>query len=172
MSSLQARVQMLCETGPNPAQAVTVLNRTLAERCPPGRFITLVYALLEPGAGSVGYSNAGHNYPILIRAGGEAEQLREGGLVLGIQPELEYKLCETLLAPGDMLALYSDGVTEARRASGEEFGERGLTEFLAARRTAPCSEVVNALAQHVREWCGQPSFHDDFTVVLLKRLET
>ena len=172
MSSLQARVQMLCETRPDPAQAVTILNRAVAERCPPGRFITLVYALLEPRTGQVGYSNAGHNYPILIRASGEVEQLRRGALVMGIQPWIEYELSETSLAPGDLLALYSDGVTEARRASGEEFGESGLTEFLTARRTAPCSEVVNSLAQHVREWCGQPSFHDDFTVVLLRRLET
>lgn len=172
MSSLQARVQMLCETGPDPAQAVTILNRTLAERCPPGRFITFVYALLEPGTGRVGYSNAGHNYPILVRAGGEVEQLRSGGLVLGIQASLEYELSEVALAPGDLLALYSDGVTEARRGSGEEFGERGLTEFLVTRRAEPCSDVVNGLAQHVREWCGQPAFHDDFTVVLLRRLAT
>jgi len=170
MSSLQARVQMLCQTGPNPAQAVTILNRTLAERCPPGRFITFVFALLEPGAGTVEYSNAGHNYPILIRANGEVEQLCRGALVMGIQPGLEYELSETALAPGDMLALYSDGVTEARRASGEEFGERGLTEFLVARRAEPCRDVVNALAEHVRQWCGLPSFHDDFTVVLLRRL--
>jgi serine phosphatase RsbU (regulator of sigma subunit)/pSer/pThr/pTyr-binding forkhead associated (FHA) protein len=170
MSSLQARVQMLCETGPDPAAAVTVLNRTLAERCPPGRFITLVYALLDPPTGEVAYSNAGHNYPILVRANGDVEQLRRGALVLGIQADVAYQLSEITLEPGDMLALYSDGVTEARRPSGEEFGEQGLTEFLTARRADPCAELVNALAQHVRQWCGQPSFHDDFTVVLLRRL--
>jgi phosphoserine phosphatase RsbU/P len=170
MSSLQARVHMLCETGPDPAEAVTILNRTLAERCPAGRFITLVYALLDPQSGAVAYSNAGHNYPILVRANGDVEQLRRGALVLGIQPEVAYELSEIALEPGDMLALYSDGVTEARRATGEEFGERGLTEFLTDRRAHPCAELVNALAQHVRQWCGQPSFHDDFTVVLLRRL--
>jgi serine phosphatase RsbU (regulator of sigma subunit) len=121
MSSLQARVQMLRETSPDPAAAVTVLNRALAERCPPGRFITLVYALLDPRTGSVAYSNAGHNYPILIRAHGSVEQLRRGALVLGIQPDVEYALSEITLEPGDMLALYSDGVTEARRPTGEEF---------------------------------------------------
>jgi sigma-B regulation protein RsbU (phosphoserine phosphatase) len=172
MSSLQARVQMLCETGPDPAQAVTILNRTLAERCPPGRFITLIYVLLDPRTGTVSYSNAGHNYPILIRQDGRVEQLRRGALVLGIQPDVTYELSETSLEAGDMLALYSDGVTEARRVSGEEFGERGLTEFLVARRSDPCSEVVSDLVQHVRQWCGQPSFHDDFTVVLLRRVET
>jgi phosphoserine phosphatase RsbU/P len=172
MSSLQARVQMLCETCPDPAEAVTILNRALAERCPPGRFITLVYALLDPRTGLLAYSNAGHNYPILIRANGAVEQLRRGALVLGIQPDVEYTLSEITLEPGDMLALYSDGVTEARRPAGEEFGEPGLTEFLVTRRTQACSDLVNALAEHVRQWCGQPSFHDDFTVVLLRRLAT
>jgi phosphoserine phosphatase RsbU/P len=170
MSSLQARVHMLCETGPDPARALTILNRAVAERCPPGRFITFFYALLDPSTGKLEYSNAGHNYPILIRANGDVEQLRCGALILGIQPALEYELSETGLEPGDTLALYSDGVTEARRSSGEEFGELGLTNFLASRRAEPCTALVNALAQHVREWCDQPSFHDDFTVVLLRRL--
>ncbi|MBV9760622.1 MAG: SpoIIE family protein phosphatase [Acidobacteriaceae bacterium] len=170
MSSLQARVQMLCETCPEPAYAVTILNRSLAERCPPGRFITFLYALLDPHTGRVEYCNAGHNYPIIIRSNGGTEQLRDGGLVLGIQESITYEPCETALASGDLLALYSDGVTEARRSNGEEFGESGLAEFLESRSTEPCADTVNALAQHVREWCAQPSFHDDFTVVLLRRL--
>lgn len=170
MSSLQARVQMLVETSPDPARAVTALNRRVAERCPSGKFITFFFALLDPQSGLVRYSNAGHNYPLLIRASGEVEQLRRGGLVLGIDTSFEYQSEETALAHGDMIAMYSDGVTEARRPSGEEFGEQGLTEFLVARRAAPCSDLVNTLVQHVREWCGSPSFHDDFTVVLLRRL--
>jgi serine phosphatase RsbU (regulator of sigma subunit)/pSer/pThr/pTyr-binding forkhead associated (FHA) protein len=170
MSSLQARVQMLVETSPDPAQAVATLNRKFAERCPLGKFITFFYALLDCETGRVSYSNAGHNYPILIRADGTVEQLRRGNLILGIDPGVDYELNETVLQPGDLLALYSDGVTEARRASGEEFGDQGLTAFLRARHAEPSRQVVEALAQHVREWCGEPSFHDDFTVLLLRRL--
>lgn len=170
MSSLQARVHMLLETGPDPAQAVTVLNRSLAERCPLGKFITFFYALLDCESGNVSYSNAGHNYPIVIRADGEAEQLRRGNLILGIDPSIEYTCDETTLEPGDLLALYSDGVTEARGRSGEEFGEQGLIDFLKERRDEPAAELVKALAQHVRTWSGEPAFHDDFTVVLARRL--
>ena len=172
MSSLQARVQMLVETSPDPARAVTALNRRVAERCPSGKFITFFFALLDPQTGLLAYSNAGHNYPLVIRSNGEVEQLRQGGLVLGIDPLREYGGEEIVLEPGDMLALYSDGVTEARQPSGEEFGERGLTDFLVERRVEQCSELVSGLVQHVREWCGRPSLHDDFTVVLLRRLRT
>jgi phosphoserine phosphatase RsbU/P len=172
MSSLQARVQMLVETSPDPARAVTALNRSVAERCPIGKFITFVFALLDPPSGRFAYANAGHNYPLLIRATGEVEQLRVGGLVLGIDSAVDYPLDETSLDHGDMIALYSDGVTEARRSTGEEFGERGLTDFLVERRTLPSAALVTALVDHVRDWCRQPSFHDDFTVVLLRRLET
>lgn len=170
MSSLQARVHMLLETSPEPAQAVTILNRSVSERCPLGNFITFFYAILDCATGKVSYSNAGHNYPILIRADGQVEQLRRGNLILGIDPSVEYELNETFIAPGDLLALYSDGVTEARRSNGEEFGEQGLTDFLSARRAEACPELVKALVQHVREWSGEPSFHDDFTVVLARRL--
>lgn len=172
MSSLQARVQMLIETSPDPARAVTALNRSVSERCPMGKFITFVFALLDPATGRFAYANAGHNYPLLIRANREVEQLRRGGLVLGIDGAIEYTCEETALEPGDMIALYSDGVTEAHCPSGDEFGERGLTEFLIERQSLGCGALVAALAEHVRDWCRQPSFYDDFTVVLLRRLAT
>jgi phosphoserine phosphatase RsbU/P len=170
MSSLQARVQMLSATNPDPAQAVTLLNRSVSERCPPGNFVTFFYGLLDCHSGTVAYSNAGHNYPILIRAGGAVEHLRQGNLILGIDASVQYELNETELEAGDLLALYSDGVTEARRTTGEEFGDQGLIAFLTARRADPCAQVVKALVEHVRQWCGEPSFHDDFTVVLVRRL--
>ena len=114
---------MLRETSPDPASAVTLLNRNLAERCPAGKFITFFYALLDPATGVLLYSNAGHNYPLLLRADGSVEMLAGGGMVLGLFPMAHYELRETHLAPGDTLALYSDGVTEACSPEGEEFGE-------------------------------------------------
>jgi phosphoserine phosphatase RsbU/P len=170
MSSLEARVQMLVETGPDPASALINLNRSLAARCPVGRFITFFYGLLDGATGVLSYSNAGHNYPLLLRANGNVEQLSESGMVLGIFPSSQYQLLETKLERGDMLALFSDGVTEACTVEGTEFGESGLAEFLEARRSQPCSAIVDALVGHVRGWSGTTSFADDFTVVLLRRL--
>ncbi len=169
MSSLQARVQMLVETAADPASAVTTLNRNLAERCPLGKFITFFYGVLDVNTGQLEYSNAGHNYPLLMRADGGVEPLIGSGIVMGIFPAVEYELQKVTLLPGDTLALFSDGVTEASAASGEEFGEAGLSRFLTAHRSEPCAQVVECLANHVRNWSGSASFADDFTIVLVRR---
>ncbi len=170
MSSLQARVQMLAETAPDPAYAVTTLNRNLSDRPLLGRFITFFYGVLDPSNGRLQYSNAGHNYPILLRPNGEVQELPNSGLVMGIRPSVQYELGEATLEPGDMLALFSDGVTEACTADGDEFGHQGLAKFLEAHKSGSCKEIVSELANHVREWCGSASFADDFTIVLVRRL--
>jgi serine phosphatase RsbU (regulator of sigma subunit) len=170
MSSLQARVHMLIETRPNPAEAVTVLNRNIAPRCPLGKFITFFYCLLEPSTGKIRYSNAGHNYPLLIRANGAVQQLRGNGMVLGIREGSEYHILDERLGHGDMLVLYSDGVTEARRpVDEEEFGDQRLAKFLSAQQGNPPAAIIDSLVEHVREWTGQQSFADDFTAVLVRR---
>jgi len=169
MSSLQARVQMLVETAPDPAAAVTILNRNLAERALLGRFITFFYGLLDTETGQLQYSNAGHNPPLLLRTNGKVDELPGSGMVMGIFPANSYTCRETTLERGDLLALYSDGVTEASNAKGEEFGENGLAQFLSEHGSRPCAEIVNALADHVRGWCGNSSFADDFTIVLVRR---
>ncbi len=169
MSSLQARVQMLLETSPDPARVVSVLNRNLAEHGIPGRFITFFYALLDPKTGHFQFSNAGHNYPLLLRANGTVESLAGSGLVMGISPHYKYELLQSCLNPGDTLALYSDGVTEASSERHGEFGENGLGDFLLQYRHQSCAEMVKALADEVRSWCGSTSFADDFTVLLVRR---
>ncbi len=168
MSSLQARVQMLRETMPQPDEAVARLNRNLAERCPVGKFITFFFGLLQP-SGVFEYSNAGHNYPILLRAGGRIQELRGNGMVMGLFQNSSYPLHSITLEPGDLLALYSDGVTEAYDENQKEFGEEGLARFLAQNRHLACKNLADHLVEHVRNWHGSPSFTDDFTVLLVKR---
>ena len=170
MSSLQARVEMLSETGPDPAFALDALNRNLAKRCPLGKFITFFYGVLDTVTGHLLYSNAGHNYPLLLRSSGEIEQLSDSSMVMGLFPSTEYNTRETVLDPGDMLVLFSDGVTEARTPeTSEEFGDDRLAEFLRAHQNEPCAEIVKQLVLHVRAWCRQSAFADDFTVVLARR---
>jgi sigma-B regulation protein RsbU (phosphoserine phosphatase) len=169
MSSLQAKVQMLRESNPSPGRAIGTLNRSLTERCPLGKFITFFYALLDPSSGALEYSNAGHNYPLILRADGAVETLTGNGLVMGLFAAVHYEVKRTKLAPGDMLVLYSDGVTEATDSADVEFGENGLATFLAARKTVRCEDIVNQLVEHIRKWRGTVSFADDFTVVLVRR---
>ena len=169
MSSLQARVQMLAESQPDPASAVTILNHNLCERCPPGKFITLFYALFDPERGTLYYCNAGHNYPLILRADGETEVLPGSDMVLGIRPAVHYQLRQVTLNRGDLLALYSDGVTEARDASSMEFGEEGLARFMAANREKSPVQMIEELQSCIRHWTDKESFADDFTVIFVKR---
>jgi serine phosphatase RsbU (regulator of sigma subunit) len=169
MSSLQAKVQMLRETNPSPSHAVSTLNRSLTERCPVGKFITFFYALLDPVTGALEYSNAGHNYPLILRKDGSVDTLTGNGLVMGLFSSVHYETKKTKLAPGEMLVLYSDGVTEAADSADVEFGENGLAEFLAARKSVRCEDIVNQLVEHMRKWRGTSSFADDFTIVLVRR---
>lgn len=168
MSTLQARVQMLRETMPEADQAVATLNRNISERCPPGKFITFFFGLLDRN-GVLEYSNAGHNYPLMLRANGQVEELRGNGLVMGLFADVLYPLKSVRLEPGDLLALFSDGVTEAEDANGVEFGEDGLSAFLREHRKLSCQALVERLVNHVRAWRGITSFTDDFTVLLVKR---
>ena len=171
MSSLQARVQMLSETNPEPAPAVAILNRSLSVRCPLGKFITFFYAVLDPETGKIAYANAGHNYPHMICADGTSHFLLGGGMVLGIVGSSHYEAYEAELKVGDTLVLFSDGVTEARSPDGnDEFGDERLAEFLLERRKTPTADVISQLVDYVREWSGQVGFADDFTMLLIRRL--
>jgi serine phosphatase RsbU (regulator of sigma subunit) len=170
MSSLQARVHMLAESSPDPATALTVLNRNVAKRCPPGRFITFFYGLLDPMTGKLQYANAGHNHPLLLRKDGSAVELAGHSMVMGILDDIRYQTYEIVLDPGDLLALFSDGVTEARtQDETQEFGEERLAGFLAEERASSANIVIDDLMTYVRNWTGQMAFADDFTMVIVKR---
>jgi sigma-B regulation protein RsbU (phosphoserine phosphatase) len=169
MSSLQARVEMLFETEPDAATALTILNRNIARRCPMGRFVTAFYGVLNPETGELSYANAGHNYPMLLRANGQVEVLRGAGLVMGLFGDVPYQPHQVTLEPGDLLVLYSDGVTEAPSAEGSHFGEEGLSSFLASRGSDPCQQILGELVSQIRHWSGTSAFADDFTVVLVRR---
>jgi phosphoserine phosphatase RsbU/P len=168
MSSLQARVQMLAASCPDAAQALTSLNRNLAPRFPPGRFITAFYAILEMATGRLEYSNAGHNYPIVVRADGSFEQLVQGGLVLALVCGTKYSAFETELRPGDLLCLYSDGVTEATNSRGEMFSEDRLARFVAERKDQQPAQIVKELLANLHQWSSGP-LSDDLTLVLVAR---
>ena len=170
MSSLQARVHMLTDSSPDPAAALTVLNRNVARRCPPGRFITFFYGVLDPVTGKLKYANAGHNHPLLVHSDGSYAALTGHGMVMGILPDSRYQGYEVILAPGEMLALFSDGVTEARAPdTWQDFGEQRLSAFLASNRSETPQRIIEQLVAYLREWSGQHAFTDDFTMVVVKR---
>ena len=169
MTHLAASVRAQVETERPLVEVMTRLNRTIHQNVRGERFITLVLAEVDTVSGSVTYVNGGHNPPYLLRASGSFETLTEGGLLLGIMPDAKYVAGTFHLDPGDLLVLYSDGVTEARSVTGEEFGEDRLMEFLREKRSMRPEEIVEALIQRVREFTIPVKPQDDVTVVVMRR---
>jgi len=170
MTHLAASVRAQVETERPLLEVVRRLNRSIYQNVRGERFITLFLAEVDTRSGAVLYVNGGHNPPYLLRAAtGDFETLTEGGLLLGIMPEAEYCSGTVQLLPGDILTLYSDGVTEARNRDDEEFGDERLMEFLREARSMRPEEMVDELIQRVRAFSGPGKPTDDVTVVVMLR---
>jgi sigma-B regulation protein RsbU (phosphoserine phosphatase) len=152
------------------AAAVSRINRTVCQNVPSNKFVTFFVARLMPASGQLRYVNAGHNPPLLIRAGGEFERLSEGGMVLGLFEGVPYDDAEVELRPGDTLLAYSDGVTETWSPDGEEFGEEKLITFAVHKRRAEASALQDAILQEIERFEAGARATDDRTIVVLKRL--
>jgi sigma-B regulation protein RsbU (phosphoserine phosphatase) len=175
MSDLRARVQVLAGDPQDLSALVSNLDRMVAIQCPANRFISLFFSVLDPVTGEMDYCNAGHNPPLVIRAGGEVERLEGGGTVLGMLPEVGYEARGCRLAPGDLCAIFSDGVTEAVDRKDEEFGEQRLIDLLVSLRTRPerttAAAVVEAVVRAISEWTAGTPQADDITVAVAHRTE-
>ncbi len=170
MMALHARVQVLAEDPGNMAAFMTRLNKATCAQCPSNRFITFFFCVLDTATGELTFANAGHNPPILMRASGEAQLLEGGGPVLGILPIAPYAEQRAHLDHGDMLVLYSDGVTEANNAAYEEYGEARFIEVLKRHREAPATAIVDAVTRDLDEFAAGAPQADDITLVVAKRV--
>jgi len=170
MSSLHAAVHAHAESHESIAAAISAVNRYLVESIPPNRFVTLFYGELDPKAGSLAFLNAGHNPPLIVHAGGTMEQLAAGGLPLGIMSDAEFREGRTQLRPGDVLVIYSDGVSEAVNGNGEEFGPTRLYEVVARNLDASASGIRDRIESALTKFCQGTPAADDITLVIVKRL--
>ena len=171
MSSLQARVQVLFEDGDDLARKIGRLNKAVSANCPDNRFITFFMGVIDPKTGEFVYTNAGHNPPVVVRADGEFETLTgAGGVILGILPMASYQEARTTLNPGDVLVLFSDGVTEAADPSDDEYGEERLGALVARMKDRPSEEIVEAIHSTVAAFTQGAPAADDITVVVARRL--
>ena len=170
MMGLQARVQVMAEEPSDLAAVMTRLNRITTAKCPSGRFITLFFAILDANSGTLTYCNAGHNPPLVIAADGTFRELTGGGPVIGIIPDYDYVAVETSMQPGELLVIYSDGVTEAANTGGDDFDVPRLAETAAANRTRNAGEIVKAITGAVEEFTMGAPQYDDITVIVARRL--
>ena len=115
------------------------------------------------------YVNAGHNPPLLVRASGEVEQLDVGGFPVGIMPFGEYLEATVQFNPGDVLIIYSDGVTESVNENDDEFGEARLIEVMQKNRTRTAAGIRDRIDEALTRFVGKAKSVDDLTMVIVKR---
>jgi phosphoserine phosphatase RsbU/P len=172
MMGLQARVQVLIDEPRSLAEVMTKLNRITSANCPANRFISLFFCLVDGQLGEVSYCNAGHNPPLLIRAAGlhgHSQELAGGGPILGILATADYQEHRVKLEPGDILVIYSDGVTEAANAEGEDFGVERLVRTVSANRERSAAEILDAVNRALAEYTGAAAQSDDITMIVARR---
>jgi serine phosphatase RsbU (regulator of sigma subunit) len=154
-----------------PLEAMERANRLVYADSRAGMFVTAFYAVLRPGSGRIEYVNAGHNPPLLRRADGSVEALSRGGMALGLYPDSQLALCELELEVGDLLVLYTDGVTDAPNRRMEEFGLRRLVELLAPCGGLGAAECLQRILEAVGEFTGETAAFDDIALVVIRRTE-
>jgi serine phosphatase RsbU (regulator of sigma subunit) len=115
----------------SPGEVLVQVNETLLARIPPNMFVTCFYTILDPKSSSLSYANAGHDLPYLRRRGGDCEELRAGGMPLGLMPGMSYEEKEIILEAGETALFYSDGLVEAHDPKGAMFGFPRLRELVA-----------------------------------------
>jgi sigma-B regulation protein RsbU (phosphoserine phosphatase) len=166
MSNLQAAVRGLSSPSLAPNLLCSRLNSIVYRNTESDRFITFFYAHLDGPMRRLVYVNAGHNAPFVVRPDGSHQRLPEGGVVLGVFASRNYEMGSAQLSPGDKVILFTDGVTEACNAAGEEFSEARLLRLLEDHRTLSADQLQAKILAVVAEFSGG-RWQDDATLLVL-----
>jgi len=162
MSATRGMLRSLAQASCSPGEVLDKLNRLLAEDFPSGRFVTMVYAVLDPQARTLRFANAGHLRPLLVDSQGPRFLEHERGLPLGLGSG-EFSEVQVGLEEGASLMFYSDGITEAADAASEEYGLERLQRHALRKDASP-----ESLLADVRSYVNGAGLQDDATVILLK----
>jgi sigma-B regulation protein RsbU (phosphoserine phosphatase) len=168
-SMLQASLRTQAAPTGSVADMLATMNRLLCAGTPTGKFATFFLARVEEPTLRLRYSNAGHNYPLLRRRDGSIEELKEGGLLLGIKEGIRFEEASAQLAAGDCVVLYTDGISEAANARNDLFGERRLAELVAGLPPGlSASEAADRILAAVHAHLDGVVAGDDMTLVVLR----
>jgi serine phosphatase RsbU (regulator of sigma subunit) len=163
-------IRATASDGRAPERVLEQANRLILADARSGLFVTTFYGILDLANHSFVYANGGHNYPLLYRAAtGEIESLHAPGIVLGIVPEARFEQRVTALEPGDVLCLYTDGVTEAMNGARQLFDEERLLEVLRRTHHLSPDEIADRIIEAVTNFAAGAAQTDDITLVVLKR---
>jgi len=156
----------------DPGAVLREVNDLLNESNETAMFVTLLYGVYDPATMEFTYANGGHNTPLVVHADGTSTELPlTGGVALGVMPELPYRQGNVTLASGDTVVLYTDGVTEAMNADGEEFGVDRLREVFAANPPRDCEQANRTVFEAVHAFAGETPQSDDVTCLVFRPCE-
>jgi serine phosphatase RsbU (regulator of sigma subunit)/catechol 2,3-dioxygenase-like lactoylglutathione lyase family enzyme len=168
MANLQANLRSQCALAlTHPELFLRSVNRLFYENTVDSAYASLFFAEYDDQSRCLRYANCGHLSGLIMRGEGACCRLSSTGTLLGLFPDWQCELVEFELAPGDLLALYTDGVTEAVKDGGEEFGEENLIERLNHYRGLPCQAAVEAITHEVKT-LSPGEQHDDITMILAR----
>jgi len=169
MANLQATLRSQVLQGTSCHECLTNCNRLMFLSTTHDRFATLFYGRLDIRSNILTYCNAGHERPYHLASSGVSRRLTSGGLAVGILEEFEYEDDIVILQPGEMVVIFSDGVTDMVNSRDEAFGEKGLEDILNGNRGLSSQQLVDLIISEVQKHAdSQPAF-DDVTVVVLKK---
>lgn len=172
MSNLRGALRILAAEMESSAALLTRLNTWLCRNVPVTKFVSLVCLQLDRAQAKTSrliYTNAGHCPPVIVRVDGTVERLNATGGVLGVHEDFTYEQQSTDLSPGDLVLLYTDGVSEAENEDGEQYEDDRLIELLRSERQRPPSDIVTTLIEDLTEFTGSPEINDDLTVILIRK---
>ena len=169
MANVQAAVRSQVLAHASVTECLERTNTLLFRCTDQGKFVTAFFGVLDCQRHLLTYSNAGHNPPLLFRGGMKRERLETGGLVLGIFDETAFEESTCRLDRGDLLVVYSDGITEASDMNGEEFGEEGIIAVVNRERHQGPAQVLDAILKAALDFSGDQLQLDDMTMVVLQR---
>ncbi len=170
MALLLAMLRTLVDERLEPGALVARLNTQVSRHAPGTRFITLLYGVYDAASGVLTYVNAGHMPPLLMRRDGSCERLSDGGVALGMFEGSAYTPGHVTILAEDLLAIYSDGITEAESPRGVPFEEAGLETVLRSRRRDGLAALGAGIVRLVEQYSADTRLADDLTIFLLRRI--
>jgi sigma-B regulation protein RsbU (phosphoserine phosphatase) len=172
MANLQATIRGQTLLNPPPKDCLNRSNKLLYQSTDRQKFATLFYSILDTENHQLCYANAGHNRPFLFSQNQQPQSLESAGIVLSFLENYDFNEGKISFNPDDLLLIYSDGITEAMDASGEEFGEERLAALVDEHKKESAQNVINIVIDAVNKHAeGRPQM-DDMTLVVIKRIDT
>ena len=170
MAFLRASLRAAIHIGYAPHISMAKVNYLLWESIERNQFVTAFYGVLDASNKTLAYTNAGHNPPLVLDPDGNTRFIERGGLPLGMFRDTRYYAYYVSIEPGQVIVLYTDGVTEAVNLKGEEYGRERLAKAVADARELSAREMISKIHREVLDWTEGQGAADDITFFIIKSL--